>query len=453
MRWITTGFLSFITTASMGLVDAKSGNYKKTFSDFEFLNPTFSLSLDRTYNSRSLYTGLFGVGWCSNLETKVTALPDQTLKLTECGGGQEIIYVSKGVKPDINKQVQQILARVKKQNKRLSEAYFNTLRSKLLKSHVLRNEFLRAYNIRGQLISGKPYLAEGRVSDVIVYSKKGYLRRSLPSGIDQFYDKDTGHLIQLSDRAGNFIKLKWNNGKPVQMMDQTGRKIVFKYDTKNQISNISIGGRVLASYKIKDENLVWVQNKDGVYEHTYDDLHNLTSTSYPPATKGGKPSVEQLSYNKKKDWVTSFKNQQQCVETYTYQVNPNNPNHYWTDVKKECGKVVTNVSRYEFWNKKSKAGGLYLHRARQVVNGEVSDVTYHPQFRRVSNMTRNGTRTQYSYYKNGLLKQKSTKANVVQFSKYSGKCRKPVWLVLQIEKAINNQTNNKFLLSTMNLLA
>ena len=92
---LTFILLVFTPSFVLGLVDAKSGNYKKTFSDFKIEGDAFPLSLDRTYNSRSLYRGLFGMGWCSSLETKLDILPDNTVKVTECGGGQATIFQSK----------------------------------------------------------------------------------------------------------------------------------------------------------------------------------------------------------------------------------------------------------------------------------------------------------------------------------------------------------------------
>lgn len=428
---LTVLSLAFLTSsAAFALVDAKSGNYKKTFTDFTIEGSAFPLSLVRTYNSRSLYKGLFGVGWCSSIETRTDVLPDNTVKVTECGGGQETIYVSAKAKQNIGRQVEQIVSAVRKQNRQLSSGYFKKLRIKLLNSGVLRNEFLRAYRITGRPVKGVPYLAEGRSNELLIYDNRGWFRRVLPSGVDQFFDVSTGHLKQVSDRSGNYLKFVWKDGKLQYVQDQRGRKITIQY-RQGQIARISGLGRTLAEYTIENENLVQVRNADGVYRHAYDDLHNLTETQYPPETRKGKAPVERLTYNEKKDWVMSFRNRRGCLEAYTYKTNSKNSNHYWTDVKKVCGKTVTNVSRYEFWNKRKPSGSVYLHRARQDVNGEVNDVTYHPQFKRASSVTRGGVRTQYQFYKNGLLKNRLTSGQRTVFSSYHKKCRKPNVIEMQ----------------------
>ena len=421
---LTFILLVFAPSFVWGLVDAKSGNYKKTFSDFKIEGDAFPLSLDRTYNSRSLYRGLFGMGWCSSLETKLDILPDNTVKVTECGGGQATIFQSKQAVQNIETQVDTIISAVKRQNSRLSKKYFAKLRRKLLASRVLRSEFLRAYQIKGKPIKGTPYLAEGRSNELLILDSRGWFRRVLPSGVDQFFDVSTGQLVQISDRSGNYLKFVWKEGKPQYVINQRGKKVTFSYPGQGPSIRIAGFGKVLAEYKIENDNLVWVRNQDGVYKHSYDSLHNLVRTDYP-ALDSEPAGVESLTYNTHKDWVMSFENKRKCLETYKYQTNPKNSNHYWTDVKKQCGKTVYNVSRYEFWNKKKPDGTIYLHRARQDVNGEVSDVTYHPQFKRAVNITRNGVRMQYGYYKNGLLQHKTTKRQKLAFTSYHKKCRKP----------------------------
>lgn len=433
------------TFSAWSLVDTKSGNYKKTFVDFDLKGAVFPLTMERTYNSRSLYRGLFGMGWCSNIETRVRVLPDNSIQLTECGGGQEILFLTQNAKQDVSVQIEQIIQAVKKQNKKLSSSYYAQLKQKLAKSHILKNEFLKAYKVSGQVSTGVVHFAEGRSNDSLVFNKKGWFKRTLSNGVQQFFAKNSGRLIQISDKAGNYIKIVWKKEQPEYIVDNKGRRLVFSYK-QGQVASIKGLGKTLASYQIKDENLVRVVNKDGEHKHAYDDLHNLTQTIYPGGTKKD-PAMEKLTYNKKKDWVTSFENQRRCVETYKYKTNTKNPNHYWTDVEKKCGKVVTNVSRYEFWNKKGSDEVMYLHRARQKVNGDVRDVTYHPRFRRVSNLTQNGVRTQYKYYSagsfKGLLKEKVNRNQKTSFAKYDTKCLKPMSVGTQRlanKKVVNQET-------------
>ena len=419
--------LCVFSFSALGLVDTKNGNYSKTFLDFEIRGAAFPLKLERTYNSRSLYKGLFGMGWCSNIETRLDMLPDGVPKITVCGGGLEISFLSKNTQQDIKAQVEAILTAVRKQkqNQGLSGKYFEQLKQRLMTSNILRNEFFRAYNVKGRPKTGQIYFAEGRRNDILQYNKDGYFRRTLPSGAQQFFSAQTGNLIQVSDRMGNYFKITWRQNQPQSMVDNKGKTITFVPDNNNRISKIQGLGRTWAEYLVEDDQLKRVKNKDGVYVHRYDDLYNLVQTVYPAEGKGAKPLSEILSYNNKKDFVTSFQNKRKCVEVYKYETNKNDPKHYWTEVQKKCGKVVTNVSRYEFWNKKGADGTLYLHRARQDINGNVTDIVYHPRFKRAKSVNRNGRRMAYEFYKNGLMRWKSSARQRTHFAAYHPRCRKP----------------------------
>ena len=421
--------LAFVLPA-FGLVDTINGNYSKTFVDFEIKGSAFPLKLERTYNSRSLYKGLFGMGWCSNLETRVDVLPDGTPQMTVCGGGLEVAYLAKNKSQNVSVQVDKIIAAVKKQNKNLSSSYFAKLKGKLMKSKVLRSEFLRAYQVRGAPVKGTLYMAEGRRNDTLEFNPKGHFKRILPSGSFQFFSLQSGRLIQVSDRTGNYVKFSWSGEKILSAVDNKGKKLVFQYDNNGRMKSIKGFGKKLADYKITKDKLEEAQNQDGLYQYEYDDLYNLTQITYP-AGKGSKPKTEKLTYNEKKDWVTSFTNKKGCVEKYNYQTNPNDQNHFWADVRKQCGKVITNKSRYEFWNKKGPTGALYLHRARQDINGAVKDITYHPQFKRPLAVSQNNFSTKYAFYANGLLKQKTLPNQKMTFKNYHTRCRKPQQVVIE----------------------
>ena len=184
----------------------------------------------------------------------------------------------------------------------------------------------------------------------------------------------------------------------------------------------SLEKKTLATYNYNSkEDLVFVKNNYGEqFRYAYDDLHNLINTVYPDQT------TESLTYNKKKDWVMSFKNRKGCLESYSYGKNAKNSDHYYSKVLKKCGRKVVNKSTYEFWNKNLPSGkGKYLHRGRARVNGRLTDVIYHPQFGTPISFLKNGVRVEREYYSNGFLKKKEEPYRTVYYSRYSKNCRKP----------------------------
>ena len=397
--------------------------------------------MERTYNSRSLYNGLFGFGWCSNFETRLTALPDNSVKSVECGGGLEIFYYPKNKSGNVDLQVRLILKGIRK-SAQLSSAQLKTLKKDLLQSQTLRADFMGALDIKGKITPGVKYYANGRASEYVVL-REGGLTRHLPNGITEVFNQ-SGRLVRAFDRAGNRIRLSWGKNE-VLVTDNRGRRLQFVLSS-GKVKRIKFNGKVVASYRHDGkEDLRFARNAFGEeFSHSYDNLHNLKKNVYPDGTE------ENLTYNRKKDWVTSFRDRKGCLETYGYGKNPKNPDHYYSTVKKVCRRKVVNNSRYEFWNKPLPGGkGKYLWRARSRVNGRLNDVIYHAQFGTPVSLLKNGVRTARKYYESGifigLLREKSTPYRVVRYQDYSRKCRKP-----QTVQVISKDSSGKKVLRTEN---
>lgn len=434
-----------ITSTSFvsALVDVKSGNYSKGFVDFKIGSSTFPLTLKRTYNSRTLYRGLFGMGWCSNLETKIEILPEGVPRVTICGGGVGISYSSDKNKPSASFQANQIMKVVREQNKNLSSKDIKRIRKGLTNPGV-RREYMRAYSIKGKLNPKVIYYPHGGIKEGSIRLKRNQFIRTLKGGIRQTFNKE-GRLIKLSDRLGNYNKIVWKGSKVIQIIDDKGRRLNFNY--KNDSILIKDGGRKLSSYTMKDGNLVFVQTPYGIHQYAYDSFHNLTKRVFIPNSQREKSIEEHLTYNTKKDLVKSFTHSNKCMETYDYKTNSRNSNHYWTTLEKKCGKDVVTSAKYEYWNKPNKTGGLYLHRARQEVNKEVKDVTYDKDFFRVVKFVHNGVTTKYSYYKSGkfkgLIKTKKNPGYNVEYVSYHPQCRKPTLVSLQPTLQLRSLSQNR----------
>ena len=403
------------------LMDTKNGNYTKTFVDISFPGAGLPFKVERTYNSRSLYRGLFGYGWCSNLETRIDVLPDNTLNLVECGGGREIPYVSRQAAGNKEGMIQQIMAEVRKK-KGLSKKYIAKVERDLRQSSLLQSELIRAFGLKGKVQKGQTYSAVGRQNETIVMKNNKYVRR-MANGEVQTLDLQ-GRLVRISNKLGHWVNIQRKKGKISKIMNNKGKSLRFSYN-KDGFS-IQGSGKRNAVYKIANDNLVSVVDSTGkTTKYMYDSFHNMTKTRYSDGTS------ESLTYNSEKDWVTSFRNRQNCRESYEYKTNKRNKDHYWTTVKKVCGKRVTNQSRYEFWNKSDGQGGKYLFRAKQEVNGRVSDITYAKNTGQPLSITRNRIKTKYAYYPDGTLRTRSQAGSKVTFLNYNKKCRKPQMVVVE----------------------
>lgn len=418
-----------LSLSAHAIVDMKSANYAESWTDIVVPGVGYDLRINRTYNSRSLFNGIFGFGWCSDYETKIEVTTESNLRLTECGGGMEISFTPKNFNPSkIDAIVSQIIAEVKKRRPDLKPDYVATLEKEMKTNEFMREEFGRRMNIKGKPDDGVVYLANGREAENITL-KNGAYKRTLADGTYQLFDISTGRMTAMYDKNQNNLKLVWEKDFLQSVSDNLGRKLSFKYNPiSKKVSEVVGPNGLKASYVMKGEDLVEaIDSKKEKYKYTYDDLHNLTKIEFPDKR------FKALTYNKDKDWVMSFRNLKGCIETYDYQVSKDDPkNHFWANVTKKCSEKVTNTSKYEFFHKnKADNTGAYLYRVRTEVNGSTTDIVYHEFFAKPISILKDNTRTDYAYFDNGYVKTKKEPGRNLSFE-YKNSCNKVSLVTIQI---------------------
>lgn len=409
-------------SSSFAIVDMKSANFSESWVDLTVPGVGYDLKVNRTYNSRAIYSGLFGFGWCSDFETKMEVTPEGNIKLTECGAGMETVFSPKGYDPSsADSTIRTILAEIKKRKPDLKPDYLASLREEMSTNEFMREEFARKLGLsKTQIQEGRVYMANGREAETMVLKEKSF-KRSLTDGTYQLFDSQSGRMTHMYDKNGNYLKLVWERDVLQSVVDGAGRKLTFKYDpSTKKVAQITGPNNLVATYVIKNEDLREVVDAKKVkYTYSYDDLHNLEKIAFPDGT------FKKLTYNKDKDWVMSFQNRKGCIEKYDYQVDKDDPkNHFWSIVEKRCGDQITNQSKYEFFHRpKSKGPGIYLYRVRSDNNGDVTDIVYHEIFGKPISMLRDNIRTDFTYYDNGLVASKKEPGRVMNYE-YKNTCMK-----------------------------
>ena len=102
------------------LVAIGNGNYFVGFTDLEHDAPlnTFQLKIERTYNSRSQFDGLFGYGWGSDYEAFLLPSADGSVVIQESGGGDKTRFSPKDFsKAALEAQVDRLLEAYGKKEK------------------------------------------------------------------------------------------------------------------------------------------------------------------------------------------------------------------------------------------------------------------------------------------------------------------------------------------------
>ncbi len=441
-------FVLLFSVHAYSFVDMKNANYSHSWIDLRLEGGGFNIELKRTYNSRSLYNGLFGFGWCSTYETKLQVTPEGNIKITECGGGNEIEYVSSASGKAVKNTINQIIGNLKR-TKKYTPQNLMTISKRLEIDVWERERYARKYKIKKEVKAGVSYIAYGRDKESIVLKENSF-KRSIADGSYQKFNIQ-GQLTHIYDRNNNYIKLTYNAAKLLaKITDNNGRSINLKSDEKSKkVVEIKGPSGMKLEYKHKGEDLIFVKNAwKNVYRYKYDDLHNLVQVDYPDKTN------KKIFYNKNKDWVIGFKDRNNCKETYKYLSDSKDPlNKYSSEVVKKCKGKVTNKSKYEFVHKKNKDGSRYLAQSKSVINGKVREVKYHPNFGKAISVRDDKYTTKFDYYKNGELKSKIEPFRTLSFA-YKNKCKKVSSVVTKYyrydRKTASSNKQVKKLIKTVN---
>jgi YD repeat-containing protein len=390
------------------VVDMKNANYSDSWMDLQFTGTGYALKVQRFYNSRSTFSGIFGFGWCSEFESNIEITPEGRLSLLECGAGQETVYSpSKYDAKAQTKLIDELVAHYRKSTPGATDQGANTLREQLAQSTELRAEWAKHAGLpTPDAKKGTVYTADNLEVDKILFDGTSYTR-SLADGTSQKFNS-SGHLTMIADKNGNNLKFTYKGDTLSEVIDNTGKKLTFTFAQNKRVKEITGPGGAKAEYKFKGEDLLEVKNMwKNKYTYDYDETHNLTKINFPDGT------FKALTYNQKMDWVTSFTDRAvggpACVETYKYEFSKSDPkNNFWSTALKKCGNEVKNDARFEFWHKTAADGRKYLSRVLTKTLTNSLDVTYHPTLGRPTLVKKDGITTSFDYYQNGLVREKTT---------------------------------------------
>lgn len=389
-------------------VDMKNANFSDYWVDLMIPGNNYLMRISRNYSSRSLFNGIFGFGWCSQIESHLDITLEGNLVLSECGTGQTQFYPANYNTQLINDSVEKIISLLKKNGPDKGKKYYETLRDELRVDHKLRTQYAGDLGFKISPIKNTVFLMNGKEVDKIHFDGNLYIR-NLPDGTLQKFDS-SGKLTYLFDKQKNFLKFIYSGNQLSQLVDSSNHKLTFSYSVEKKVKQIVAGNGMIVKYKFNGENLVGVTNAwQNNYTYGYDQNHNLIKIDFPDGTN------KTLSYIENKDWVREFKDRDSCVETYEFTMAQDNPkDHYWSTAVKNCKGKTVFKSRYEFWYQSRPDKEKYLSRVVSEKNSQILDISFHQDFGKPIAVRKNADVTTFQYLSNGFLKQKTVSLFIPQ---------------------------------------
>jgi hypothetical protein len=279
----------------MGTVNVKTASFTTTETDWTSSDGQFRLT--REYSSRNLYLGIFGFGWCSNLEMTLTANPDGSLKVSTCNGSMNAVFQK-------------------------------------------REPLMRESLMREPLTDEAPVFTRPGTDEILV-ARDGQFFLYRENAIERF------------DKKG-----RWIAHQKKAMGDSPSENWTLEYNPADFPQRLTINGQVLqfeplygarrvkriytqkyeTAYLYNDQDLAFVRAAHLGISYKYDDFHNLI---FIRNLNGGSTEI---AYEVNTDRVTHVKTEN-CDEKYHY---VSQPLSFRTEILTVCqGRQPVNL-KYDF---------------------------------------------------------------------------------------------------------
>ncbi|MFD9900284.1 DUF6531 domain-containing protein [Mesorhizobium sp. NPDC059025] len=272
--------------AGNAMVDTRNANYYESWTD---VTEKLGVDVVRTYNSRSLFDGMFGFGWCSDFETSVYLNDQGSYQLSFCGAGLSVEFAPR----------------------QLGEA-------------------------RGRVQTAE----DGSTLEI---ENQQFLYRSA-DGKKTFHFDRMGQLSAIETPGFGTVRIVRRYGMIAEVFDWEGRVYRFSTNSARKVVRIRTPDGLQIEY-LHNQNgeLTSVKNVwNNVYTYSYNDLKNLVRATWPDAT------FIEIEYNREKDWVIGFVDRDQCKETYEYKKGPRAGVIYWSSMVKRCKEKLVAEGLDEF---------------------------------------------------------------------------------------------------------
>lgn len=448
----------FISSLAYSNVSLRNGNFFVGYTDMLY-SGGFEPKVERVYNSKTQYYGIFGHRWGSAFEVKLNISADGSIVVYEYGGGAKNRFVPVGFsKKDLDEAIDKLAAAAKKTGSMRSAPQEKEYKEKLFKDAVFRENEWQKYvqqdHVKPKTVKDGTQFTSNRFNyQYITKVKKGYIR-VFDSGKKENFD-NSGKLIKLEDKNGNYVEFTYDKSGLLSVLkDNMNRKMMFKFNTKGLLEKVEGQSGMISTYKYDDKNML-IESKDAesnVYKYDYNRDRNLTKVTYKDKSSMSIAYHDaKLNYN-----VSSVKDREGRLTSYDYKLNANGADSLRVSVKvANKDKKVISTAIYDYSFKYKSSGEEWIYKMVSNLDGQVTSNVYNEQFGLPVEIVKGKQKTSFKYDKKGRVVEKDTVeelsqmkyderfgkiTDVKRFTKKAGKVtsKKPnVWSQFSYDKSGN----------------
>lgn len=310
---ITILILTITSQVTQATVNLKDASLIKSWTDIDGSEVKTSHHITRSYNSRSLSTGRFGFGWCSNLDVDLVVRSESSIEIDFCTDHQ---VFSK------NKNEWRSQGSVIKKGK---NAYV---------VQRANGEILR-FNLTGQLIEVRSAVTQFH----LIYS--------------------SGSLVALSDRRNRLLHI---------LSDSTSGRISQIKDGSRTLDYV-YSDTDLVEVRYRDQSTP-PKSRPATWftQFHYDTEHNLIRLHHADGTR------ERFEYDSARDRLIGSVRRDGCRESYHYQIKTSE--NFVSSAFETCGDRERLLSQIEFFFQTNAAGESSLERIRTIAGGKTFETHF-----------------------------------------------------------------------------
>jgi YD repeat-containing protein len=364
-------------------VSLKNGNFFVGYTDIVYPGG-FEPKVERVYNSKTPFKGMFGFGWGNEYEVFLTVSADGSVVVHEYGGGAENRFSPLAFKSEeLDKAVDSIASVAQKAGVAGNAEQLASYKKHLRTDASFRNDEWEKFRSQNKLqprqLPNNAKLTSNRFSyQYITKTTSGYIR-TFDTGKTENYD-ESGHLVRISDKNNNFIELSYEKGGHLhKLIDNFNRKMFFTFNEQGLLTTIEGENSKKATFKYNNQGeLINSKDVDGnVYNYKYDSnsRHNMILIEYSDKEK---TTMAMTYYGRDKhENIKSVKERDGTLTEYLYDNDTGDKSHYSASVntKGADGKKISS-SKYEYFIKNKQDGEEWTYRMITTIDGDRTETTY-----------------------------------------------------------------------------
>lgn len=432
-------------------VSLQNGNFYVGYKDI-VLPGGFEPTIERVYNSKTSFKGIFGNGWGTDYEVHLQTQGDGTVDLFEYGGGADNLFQPPDMsQEEVQKAVDQIVAVALKQQDISGDQNTADYRNKLLNDAAFRRGEWSGYVKKGllqprQLPVGTKLVSMRFSYQTLLVTRDGY-RRVMENGNTQFFGKD-GKLRQIADQNNHYLLFSYDVPGQITLRDDSNRSLVLTENDRGLVVRVESSNHQICtySYNERDELTGVTDANGGKVAYTYDRAgrHNMTRIVLADQ------STMEITYYPIEAFenVKSVKDTDGTLTSYTYNLDKQDRGHYTVSYTVQepgdngaPGKVISTCS-YEYFHKNLPNGVEYMSQMISIVDGDKTDTTYNTVGLPVR-IEKNGEVTTFAYDDRGHVTRKETPDSITELT-YDPLVDKVTWVHIASKNAPADVQESRF---------